>query len=273
MEAFSRYELGQGRSAQVDLLLEDEDMDFYSHEDLLELSKIENSIVNLFLGHVQCGFMNQNQILEAYQQTYSRPLQWEEFARTSDGTFEEFLGETWDSFKVIMCPKDQVTWIGVNLPNFPKLDNNSLEAITTKPCIKEFSRIMYDVKVWDSQHQDEEEKTRMKTENILWKLRHLVMNKTIASTCCIKFMYKILYERRIDISSTKYKSLEELLEESVNWRKIGDSYMMVKTTDQKFGELKRKKWRQKSQDYEKISELQRMTLSILTGEYFGDVMY
>ncbi|CAG8444837.1 16774_t:CDS:2, partial [Acaulospora colombiana] len=271
-QMFDRYKLGQGRSAQIDLLSDDEETNFYGEEDIRELFNIEKNIVNMFLEHLQCGFMSQNQILESYQQVYSQSLDWESFARTSDTTFEEFIIDTWNSFEVLMCPKDKATWIGVNLPNSPRIDVTP-EVATAKesPYIKDFSRVMYDVKVWSSQHQGEDdEKAQMRsreTENFLWKLRHLVMDKTIVNTCCIKIMYRRLYGSKI-----KCKSLEKLLEESINWRKIGDLYMMIKKTDQKFGELRRKRGKP-IQEFNNLSELQRACLSILMGEYFGDVLY
>ncbi|CAG8469670.1 1490_t:CDS:2 [Diversispora eburnea] len=261
MDALGRYKLGQGRSAQ--------------------LAKIEKNIVNLFLKHVKCEFMNINQILESYQKTYPEKFNWDEFSRSSDTTFEEFIGVTWPkTFKFKTCPKDQVTWIGVNVPeeindsniyfdlNFDDFDLNFINSKNTKSNkATNFNRITYDIKNWNQYDEVEEKKKKRDAEVILWKLKNLVMNKTMMNKCCIEFLYQMLYGIRIRFQI----KLEELLENSINWRKIGDMYMMVKTNDQEFGELLKQKGDRLDDD--RIDDLRRACLSILLGENFGDTFY
>ncbi|RHZ84877.1 hypothetical protein Glove_74g117 [Diversispora epigaea] len=284
MDVLGRYELGQGRSAQVNLLSDDDDSDFYSEDDYTELAKIEKNIVNLFLRHVKCEFMNINQILESYQKTYPETFNWDEFARSSDTTFEEFIGVTWpETFKFKTCPKDQVTWIGVNVPKeindsniyfdlkFDNLDNLDLNLKNAKNPksnkATNFNCITYDIKNWNQYDKVEEKKKKRDAEVILWKLKNLVMNKTMMNKCCIEFLYQMLYGIRIRFQI----KLEELLENSINWRKMGDMYMMVKTNDQKFGELLKQKGDRLDDD--KTGDLRRACLSILLGENFGDAFY
>src|SRR6266542_3262996 len=95
-------------------------------------------------------------------------------------------------------------------------------------------------------HKIEEEKLlkkqKQRAEQILWKTRHLFPNKAILYTCCLELLYKELYKENIDIKSTGFQSVSDLMHNSIIWKSLGnDRFVVVRNDDQKCDSLLLKK--------------------------------
>ncbi|RGB27874.1 hypothetical protein C1646_768547 [Rhizophagus diaphanus] len=263
----SRYCIGKGREQQVDLLSDD---DFYSQEDYEELKKIEKWIRNLFLVHEKVPFINIDQILDLYYKTYCSEFDWDNFARSSDTTLSEFILETWpQSFRIVTCPNNNSEWISLTNSTIIKDESFDVFLSTKKTKSNGHDKGLYDIGFGRDIGKVKNEKRlkiqKQKAEQILWKTRNLVPNRTILYPCCLELLYKELYKEIVDIKSTEYHSFSELMYNSIIWKPLGkDKFIAVKSENQKYDISLSKK------EEPKLNDLQFGVISIISGKFYGD---
>ncbi|CAG8636515.1 34745_t:CDS:2 [Gigaspora margarita] len=283
MDLKNRYAIGQGRLDQVELLSDDENSDYYSQEDHDELNKIEGRIKDLISKYESCGFLNTRQMTDSYAKLFHENLNWDEYAKSSYLTLGDFIQETWnETFKVNVCSKDNVTWVGLKVSNIPRDVYDpflKMNVPPVSPYPTKYDEIYFDIQVWNSKYDPEEERANQmkfhQAEKVLWKIRHLIQNGTVIRTCCIELLYYSMYRETIP-QITGYSTLTELFNDSIilkrkDGRNVKDAFITFKTDDQKCGHLLKKS--KGAQENDGISELQRAVCSLLIGEYFGNVLY
>ncbi|RIA99276.1 hypothetical protein C1645_811765 [Glomus cerebriforme] len=264
---FSRYCIGKGREQQVELLSDDEHSDFYSQEDYEELKKIEECIRNLFLVHEKVTFINVDQILDLYYKIYCSEFDWDNFARSSDTTLSEFIRETWpQSFRITTCTGNNSEWVSL-IDSSEYFDTFQ---VTKKAKSNGYDKDLYDIRfgrdIGRIDNEKQLKKQKQKAEQILWKTRNLVPNRAILYPCCLELLYKEFYKENVDIKSTEYRSLSELMRNSMIWKPLGnDKFIAIRAENQKCDTLLLKK-----EELAKLSDLQFGAISIITGKYYGD---
>ena len=215
------------------------------------------------------SFINVDQILDLYDKIYhSNKFNWDNFARSSDTTLSEFIHEIWpQNFKITTCPYNKSEWISLITPNM--VQDGSFDT-TKKMKPNSYDKGFYDIRFGYNIHKIEEEKLlkkqKQRAEQILWKTRHLFPNKAILYTCCLELLYKELYKENIDIKSTGFQSVSDLMHNSIIWKSLGnDRFVVVRNDDQKCDSLLLKK-----EEIAKLNNLQLGVMSIITSKYYGD---